>query len=1017
MEGLLKLIFIVGLTIETCVCFNIDTKFPIVFNGDRNSFFGFSVELLRNDQGEWALISAPKGNISSSKIHEPGVLYKCHITKETCEEVILDVLHNEAKLNLRNFSYKEVRDDMMLGISLAIQSGDENIVTCGHLWKNAFFEKLYFSNGACYYLNNDLNQKHVKKLLPLVEKSKQIPQDKIFNLYAYGIAGFSVTFLSNGKDFVIGAPGVYEGKGSLIYYNVRNSAPTSFPIIPQPELLEDLENDSYVGYSVTSGRFFHTSEISIATGAPRAENGYGCVYIFQSINRNNPNFVIQRKIIGHKLIEYFGAVVLGVNVNNDQYTDLLVSAPFYSTLHGGDEGKVYVYISDGKDLHEQKEALKGSNKPNSKFGTSVSNCGDLNKDGFIDIAIGAPFEDDKGAVYIYHGSKNGVKPEFIQRIAAEDFNIHLSGFGFAISKGKDIDFNAYPDILIGSYDSDNAVLLRSHPIISVDSKLEFSIKHVSINSSDNKCKINYEEISCFNLEYCAKYVGHEIPKELVMKTILKADSTKIYVPRAYFIENKNQTQKLESQITLQENREFCETQTVYLMNDIQDFISPMKFQLTYNLEESQSSQFCKNCPVIDATKPNFIAKEIMFWIGCGDDNECQSDLKISVKCLSKIDPFVIGEDLLEMEIKAENLGEPAYNSTVFIQIPGNIIMINQAECTSSEENSENYTLLCNVGNPLIYNNPKIFHLKMDTSNLSAPIEELVFKFWIETASEEIFPSNNFYNIIVPVIFKPDIQIRGMANNDIIYIQENTKELIPIIHTYFISKRLKNPIALVDITLSIPIKSSHNGPLFLELSSIQIDNGNSNVPASCNIGRNFTNPIKNPHVQQYRSIKRYTHEEHADHSNFDTINLDCSNTVCKFIKCKAGPFMDTKKFAKLQINAHVNLTNLQNNIGKKDVTVIVSEGTVLIQDENHDGKSAKGDYATVGTSLEKYGLHQHKKIGIWVIIVCIIAGILLLTLLILVLIKVGFFRRKEQEEMEKLKNDDDEETAALNDNPR
>lgn len=37
----------------------------------------------------------------------------------------------------------------------------------------------------------------------------------------------------------------------------------------------------------------------------------------------------------------------------------------------------------------------------------MTNLGDLNKDGYEDIAIGAPYE-GKGAVYIYLGSKNGI---------------------------------------------------------------------------------------------------------------------------------------------------------------------------------------------------------------------------------------------------------------------------------------------------------------------------------------------------------------------------------------------------------------------------------------------------------------------------------------------------------------------------------------------------------------------------------------------------------------------------------
>jgi len=45
-----------------------------------------------------------------------------------------------------------------------------------------------------------------------------------------------------------------------------------------------------------------------------------------------------------------------------------------------------------------------------RFGFAITNLGDLNSDGYEDIAVGAPYE-GKGAVYIYLGSAQGLIPE------------------------------------------------------------------------------------------------------------------------------------------------------------------------------------------------------------------------------------------------------------------------------------------------------------------------------------------------------------------------------------------------------------------------------------------------------------------------------------------------------------------------------------------------------------------------------------------------------------------------------
>ncbi|XP_073235990.1 integrin alpha-4-like [Porites lutea] len=43
---------------------------------------------------------------------------------------------------------------------------------------------------------------------------------------------------------------------------------------------------------------------------------------------------------------YYGSAVLAVDLNNDRHTDILVGAPYYTTVK--DEGRVFIYLNNGQ---------------------------------------------------------------------------------------------------------------------------------------------------------------------------------------------------------------------------------------------------------------------------------------------------------------------------------------------------------------------------------------------------------------------------------------------------------------------------------------------------------------------------------------------------------------------------------------------------------------------------------------------------------------------------------------------
>ena len=83
-----------------------------------------------------------------------------------------------------------------------------------------------------------------------------------------------------------------------------------------------------------------------------------------------------------------------LDINNDGFDDLVVGAPQYFKSRDGFEvgGAVFAFISGedsplGFDRIEMMTGPAGSN-----FGHSIGALGDVNKDGYEDLAVGAPYQ-------------------------------------------------------------------------------------------------------------------------------------------------------------------------------------------------------------------------------------------------------------------------------------------------------------------------------------------------------------------------------------------------------------------------------------------------------------------------------------------------------------------------------------------------------------------------------------------------------------------------------------------------
>ena len=107
--------------------------------------------------------------------------------------------------------------------------------------------------------------------------------------------------------------------------------------------------------------------------------------------------------------------------------------------------------------------------------------GDLQKDGYEDFVVGAPYDgtDHSGAIYIYRGN-----PEFNfldpQVIYASDIGLTKkpnAGFGYSFSQQVlDVDENGRNDFAVGAPFVNQAVLLKTKKTVSLkpNSKLSYA---------------------------------------------------------------------------------------------------------------------------------------------------------------------------------------------------------------------------------------------------------------------------------------------------------------------------------------------------------------------------------------------------------------------------------------------------------------------------------------------------------------------------------------------------------------
>uniref|UniRef100_A0A7N8XRD9 Integrin, alpha 9 n=1 Tax=Mastacembelus armatus TaxID=205130 RepID=A0A7N8XRD9_9TELE len=979
----LQIVFYVYLSISVAHSYNIDLEHPLVFRGHNSSFFGYSVLEHYHDNTRWVIVGAPRANSTySSSVRSPGAVYKCRVhsnPERRCTE--MDLGRGNRPRESCGKTCQGDRDDEWMGVSLARQDrADGKILACAHRWKNVYYDSEHIlPHGYCSIIPPTL-QGRTKPLIPCYKDYKQKYGEEHGSCQA-GIAGVFTEEL-----VVMGAPGSYYWTGTIKVYNLTSD---SFYSPNKDEV--DSHRYSYLGYAVTAGHFSSPDVIDIAAGAPQ-HGGSGKVYIFKI---DGVSLVKSFQASGKMMGSYFGSSLCAVDLNQDGLSDLLVGAPMHSQLR--DEGQVSVYLSQGNGVMEEAAVLTGDNAFNAHFGECITAIGDIDDDGYQDVAIGAPKEDDYGgAVYIYHGDDAGIIRKYSMKLSGRSVNPGLQMFGQSISGSVDMDGNGYTDVTIGAFMADSVVLLRSRPVITVDVSIFLP---VSINISVPQC-----HESCFNITVCMRFRGRQVPGQIELLYNLTADvdkRQKSQPTRVYFIQSGSQISHMSQKLSLDINREECQRYSAYVKKDVKDVFTAITFEVAYSLGKHvltghQERDLPALTPVLRWRKGNMIAvrNETWFEKNCLSD-DCAADLRLHGKLLLSGGTMTLytkphlalgGVKNISLNLTISNAGDDAYDTNIYFNFSREVFYINFWQ---KEEKGISCVLVdleflkCSVGFPFMRAQTKYhFSVIFDTSQLSGDNDTLQF---LIQAKSVVTPTSFVYgNSIDASRF---VQLEDMECN-----------FQPLNLTFQAINKGPSRLPGSTVDIRIPNRLAGSGADMFHIIETQVADGRGN----CTPHRNPT-PCTIP--QDRESI---FHSIFAFFTKSGRKVLDCDRPgrACMTISCSLGPQLQDEALS-IDIKLLLNTEILKRD--SSSVIQFVTRGNVQVTDRAMEVAGGLPE----DISLVFEALHSQEPRGYvvgWIIAISLLVGILIFLLLAVLLWKMGFFRRRYREIIEAEKNRKDSEES-------
>ncbi|CAI5791010.1 integrin alpha-X-like isoform X1 [Podarcis lilfordi] len=771
--------------------------------------------------------------------------------------------------------------------------------------------------------------------------------------------GFSALLTRDGP--VLGAVGAFDWSGGLFLYQNSNRD-SSF--LNASSTTEEMKN-AYLGYS--SQAVLLNGRSGLVVGAPRYDY-VGKVVLFEKAARSG-KWQLTAEAVGEQVGSYFGAALCSVDLDQDTDTDLvLVGAPMYYDAITG--GRVYVcHFKQGR-LHCTMTLKGEAGHVFSRFGASMAETGDITGDRWMDVAIGAPMENENvGALYIFGGKRTSINPKYLQRIEGLKFSGGFLYFGQAVSGGTDLTGDGLKDIAVGQ--KGRVLLLRTRPVLHVSVSIEFFPPLIPTSNfqcqeqESLKAEASMAKV-CFTVAKAIQDKLGEISSDLYYTLALDHERTKI---RATFSSKSVLTTNI--QIGL-ENK--CQNHPIELPICIEDTLTPVTLRLNFSLVGKPIAKAPTLQPILSKDSEKNHTALLHFEKNCGTDGKCEDRLEASFN-FSGLDIVVVGlTGEFNVTASIQNHGEDSYSTTLGFfypaglsyrkvtlpQLSRRVVSVKCHSVTASEEDVSRNTT-CNINHPIFYSKAKvIFIATFDVS----PDVDLGDTLRIMASAN----SDNGGNITKDMVHEAELPVKYAVYIIVTAIEESTKYINftagqedaskNMEHRYEV-KNLRQRNVPISVTFQIPVK----------LKGIQVWNVSQVVSS--------------------QFAKCVLEKESAGNKDFpvtkDLPLLDCSVASCKIIRCDILS-LKTREPLEFRIKGDVGF-QWASQIQQKKV-VLVSMAQISYDEKKYTQKEGFAQ-AQVQTMVERIELYNYLP----AIIGSAIAGLVLLAVIAAVLYKVGFFKRQ------------------------